>query len=185
MTDPTFHLVGSFLELNQITGGPKYLRRDDICLVNTSAHRITLYMKGRQESEILTFVNTENQQRFVQQLLTDVSCDDSSFKDCMTAVKDAMENIKRVQCELSASLENVTSKIQELKEDVKKDLQEYIDESLETESEPESEPEKKNPYDVLDDSPTDSVCNTLITFVTIILILFGMVSLQRNVALLT
>lgn len=182
MADPTFHLVGSFLELNQVTGGPKYLRKDDICLVNTSAHRITLYMKGRQESEILTFVNSENQQRFVQQLLTDASCEDSPFKDCMTAVKDAMENIKRVQCELSASLENVTSKIQDLKEDVKKDLREYIDESLEPEPEPE---EKKNPYDILDDSPADSVCNTLITFVTIILILFGVVSLQKNLALLT
>jgi hypothetical protein len=184
MTDPTFHLVGSFLELNQVTGGPKYLRKDDICLVNTSAHRVTLYMKGRQESEILTFVNSENQQRFVQQLLSDASCEDSPFKDCMTAVKDAMENIKRVQCELSASLENVTSKIQDLKEDVKKDLQEYIDESLEAE-EPEPEPEeKKNPFDALDDGSTSSVCNVLIMFVTIILILFGVVSLQKNLKML-
>jgi hypothetical protein len=177
MTDPTFHLVGNFLEINQITGGPKYLRKDDICLVNTSTHRVTLYMKGRPDSEILTFVNSENQQRFVQQLLMDTSSEDTPFKECMTAVKDAMENIKRVQCDLSNSLENVTSKIQELKEDIKKDLQEYIDDSLEPKQE-------KNPYDALDDNDTDTTCNILITVVTILFIIFGLVSIQKNLKIM-
>jgi hypothetical protein len=184
MADPTFHLVGNFVELNQVTGGPKYLRKDDILCLNTSTHRVTIYMKSRPDAEILSFINSENQQRFVQQLLMDASCEETSFKECLNAVKDAMENVKRIQTDLSASLENVTTKIQEMKEDVKKDLQEYIDESLESEPEPEPESEKeereKNPYDILDDSPTDSVCNTLIMFVTIILMIFGIISLQKN-----
>jgi hypothetical protein len=94
-----------------------------------------------------------------------------------------MENVKRIQIELSTSLENVTTKIQEMKEDVKNDLQDYIDESLEPEAEAEPE-EKKNPYDVLDGKSTDSVCNTLITFVTIILILFAVISLEKNLKML-
>jgi len=178
MTDPTFHLVGNFLEINQITGGPKYLRKDDICLVNTSTHRVTLYMKGRPDSEILTFVNSENQQRFVQQLLSDVSLDETSFKECLSAVKDAMDNVRRIQVDLSSSLENVSSKSQELKEDVKKDLQEYIDESL-VEAQ-----QKKNPYDALDDNDTDTTCNILITVVTILFIIFGLVSIQKNLKIM-
>jgi phosphoglycerol transferase MdoB-like AlkP superfamily enzyme len=179
MTDPTFHLVGNFLELNQITGGPKYLRKDDVCMVSTTNHRVTLYVKGRPDSETLSFVNSENQQRFVQQLLADVSSDETPFKDCMNTVKDAMENIKRVQYELSGSLENVTSKIQDLKEDIKKDLQEYIDDSLET------KPEKENPYDALDNTSTDTTCNALILLTTILLSILGVISLQKNLPLLT
>ena len=188
MADPTFHLVGNFVELNQLAGGPKYLRKDDILCLNTSAHRVTIYMKSRTDSETISFINSENQQRFVQQLLMDASSEESSFKECLNAVKDAMENVKRIQTELSASLENVTTKIQEMKDDVKKDLQEYIDESLESEPEPEPEPElqerEKNPYDILDDSPTDSVCNTLIMFATLILIIFGIISVQKNLKIM-
>ena len=175
MTDPTFHLVGSFLELNQITGGPKYLRKDDVCMVSTTNHRVTLYVKGRPDSETLSFVNSENQQRFVQQLLTDISSDETPFKDCMNTVKDAMEDIKRAQHDLSASVDTMTSTFQDLKEDIKKDLQEYID----------TTPEKENPYDALDNTSTDTTCNTLILLATILLSIIGVISLQKNLPLLT
>ena len=83
------------------------------------------------------------------------------------------------QCDLSASLDNMTSKIEELKEDVKKDLQDYIDESLEVETE-ESQTENISRYDALDGTSTNTVCNTLVAFLTLILIFFGVVSIQKN-----
>jgi hypothetical protein len=123
-------------------------------------------------------MNPENQQRFVKQLLIDISPNDIPFKDCVNAVKDAMENIKSIQTDLNASLEDVASKIHELKEDIKSDLQDYIDESLE------SEPEKENPYDALDNSSTDTTCSILITLISILLIIIGVVSVQKNLKML-
>jgi hypothetical protein len=190
MADPSYHLVGSFLEISQITGGPKYIQKGQITLISTSPHRITIHMKDHSDPETLSFVNQENQRRFIQQLLADISSEESeavAFKDALEAVKDAMGNVKRMQEDLSNSLNNVATYLQEFKDEIKEDLQDSITEFTSvvedrmTALENLPEPKKKSPYEVLHTGKDDHWCNIFVMVAIILMVFFGLFSMDKNI----
>jgi DNA repair exonuclease SbcCD ATPase subunit len=145
-------------------------------------------MKGHSDPETLSFVNQENQRRFIQQLLADISSEESeavAFKDALEAVKDAMGNVKRMQEDLSNSLNNVATYLQDFKDEIKEDLQDSMTEFTSAVEdrmaalENLSEPKRKSPYDVLHTGKDDHWCNSFVMVVMILMAFFGLFSMDR------
>jgi pimeloyl-CoA synthetase len=68
-----FRSVGDFIEVTQISGGPRYIRKDDIYMVGSTLHRVLIYIKGRSDYEAVCFANLQNQEQVIQELLLEIS----------------------------------------------------------------------------------------------------------------
>jgi hypothetical protein len=73
MTLPLFRSIGDFIEVTQISGGPRYIRKDDIYMVGGTLHRVLIYIKGRSDYETICFANLENQEQVIREFLQEIS----------------------------------------------------------------------------------------------------------------
>ena len=73
MTLPLFRSIGDFIEVTQISGGPRYIRKDDIYMVGGTLHRVLIYIKGRSDYETICFANQENQEQVIREFLQEIS----------------------------------------------------------------------------------------------------------------
>ena len=210
MSDPTFRRVGMFLEINQIGGGPKYIKKDSICSIGTSSHRISIYLKGDDKShENMSFINGGNQQRFLEQFLLELSSTDTETrpsKDSIVAMTDAINNITQMQQTLNNLLKDMTTQLEEFKNDIKK-LEEFkndiqsdmdisinelsvVDEKLDArvialedcleELIPTVEPEMKDVFKHLEGASSDPMCDTLICIIVVLILLFGCIYINNK-----
>jgi len=208
MSDPTFRRVGTFLEINQIGGGPKYIKKDSICSIGTSSHRISIYLKGDDKShENMSFINVGNQQRFLEQFLLELSSIDTETrpsKDSIVAMTDAINNITQMQQTLNNLLKDMTTqlegfkndiqKLDEFKNDIESDMDSSInelsivDEKLDArvialedcleELVPKVEQDIKDVFKNLEGADSDPLCNTLIFMITVMMLIVGGISLR-------
>jgi hypothetical protein len=123
-----------------------FIRREAIQTVMETSYRIGIYMYGRADALFLTFADKKTLAVVLNSIITGLSVDEP-VGPTAEVMKEMMEKIQEGQKELANSFVQVTSKLEDFKNDIQTEMSNSMDElservsSLEDSEEVEEEEE--------------------------------------------
>ena len=159
-----------------------FIRREAIQTVIQTSYRIGIYITGRADALFLTFADKKTMAVVLNSIITGLSADEP-VGPTAEVMKEMMEKIQEGQKELANSFVQVTSKLEDFKNDIQTEMSNSMDELSERVSSLEDydEVEKEEDNDITPVMKTNSYGEMFIMVFVILFIISVGAHLNKGV----